>query len=550
MNVQQGPQVSDLVGIVRRRGKMMAIVAGVTILLVYWLAMALPNQYRSYAVILVEPQTVDDTLIRAGIRESDLKERLGIMTSEILSRSRLSRLIDTLDLYPVQSQYMLRQEVIDLMRAHVIVEPVLSELEADQRNRRELEFNTFKITFLDESAEVAALVAQSIANDFLDANIKDRVEVSQQSLDFMQDSIRSLSIRIVDVEAAIKKVKEENFGHLPEDLATNQRLLQVILGQLRDASRSLDLARSDEAFWKNQVIAAVSMSAPNDSASPAYRMKILQTELGMMLSRGYTQKHPDVLQVRHELQLLRGRMEAGAESDEEPMSFTVQNAKSEQRRAALRAQSGIAEIKRLSAQLVDTQGRIAATPAAAEQLDALARQYDQLSTSFQEFAAKRQQAAVQANLERKQLGEQFRILEPAFPATRPRSPNRVMILILGMMFGIGMGVALGLVVESIDSSVHQSRDLQAATNVPVLASIPAILLEPDRAARTRKIFREAIIAAVFVVFCLSGGAVTYFYVNGFPSIFSSSSGGDDDEETSQAESAEQALLDLDTEVRG
>jgi len=392
---------------------------------------------------------------------------------------------------------------------------------------------------------VAALVAQSIANDFLDANIKDRVEVSQQSLDFMQDSIRSLSIRIVDVEAAIKKVKEENFGHLPEDLATNQRLLQVILGQLRDASRSLDLARSDEAFWKNQVIAAVSMSAPNDSASPAYRMKILQTELGMMLSRGYTQKHPDVLQVRHELQLLRGRMEAGAESDEEPMSFTVQNAKSEQRRAALRAQSGIAEIKRLSAQLVDTQGRIAATPAAAEQLDALARQYDQLST-----CAKSQQAAVQANLERKQLGEQFRILEPAFPATRPRSPNRVMILILGMMFGIGMGVALGLVVESIDSSVHQSRDLQAATNVPVLASIPAILLEPDRAARTRKIFREAIIAAVFVVFCLSGGAVTYFYVNGFPSIFSSSSGGDDDEETSQAESAEQALLDLDTEVRG
>ena len=94
MDLQQGIQLSDLVGMVRRRGRIVVAVAGLTILAMYWLAMALPNQYTSYATILVEPQAIDEKLVSAGVRESDLKERLGIMTSQILSRARLSRLID------------------------------------------------------------------------------------------------------------------------------------------------------------------------------------------------------------------------------------------------------------------------------------------------------------------------------------------------------------------------------------------------------------------------------------------------------------------------
>ena len=516
MDGQQGLQLSDLFGMVRRRGKLMAAVAGVVILTMYWIAMALPNQYSSYATILVEPQTIDKDLVRSGVRESDLKERLGIMTAQILSRARLSRMIDRFDLYPEESKRMQRQEVIDMMRSHVSVEPVMSELEADQRNARDIEFNTFKIWFRSRDPETAALVAQNIANDFLDANIKARVEVSQQSLDFMEDSINSLTQQLVQVEANVKEVKAENAGQLPEDLDTNQRILQTVAGQLREARRALDLAQSDEAFWKNQVIAAVSLTPANDTTSPAFRLKVLENDLGLMRAKGYTDKHPDVTSVKQEIQLLEERMAASPDDENDSDSYAEQNAKSEQRRAALRAQSARGEIERLQAQLQDVQERIAATPAVAERLDALQRQYDHLYASFQDFSSRRQQAAVQANLERKQLGEQFRILESAFPALRPNSPNRLLILTLGMMLGVGLGVALGLVAENADSSVHQAKDLQRVAGLPVLASIPAILLEPDRAQRNRRAIRQGIAAAAVAVFCLIGGALSYFYVNGFP----------------------------------
>ena len=514
MNTQQSPQLPEIGGMLRRRAKLMLSVGGSAFLLMYLIAMALPNQYSSYATILVEPQAVDEGLVSSGVRESDLKERLGIMTAEILSRPRLSRLIDEFDLYPEESERLQRSEVIDLMRSNVVVEPVVSALEAGRRQRNEIDFNSFRIILRSKSAVTAAVVAQSIANDFLEANIDARVNVSQQSLRFMQDSIDELSGRLNEVEQEIKELKNENTGHLPEELASNQEALQLSIGQLRDVQRALDLAMSDEAFWKNQVITAGAMTGLNDQASPVYRRNMVEAELGMMRARGFTDRHPDVVQALQELTLLDDRIDSSEEGEGEvPGSYAEQNAKSEERRSALRVEALTRDVQRLTEQAEEARERLAATPAVAARLEALTREYSHLNASFQDFSARRQQASVQADLERKQLGEQFRILESAFPAPRPSSPNRRLILFLGLVLGAGLAGTVGLLLESLDSAVHDSRSLQAATSVPVLASIPAIMLQPDFVARRRQRTREILVAGGIAVLCLLGGVVSYVYIN-------------------------------------
>ena len=82
----------------------MLAVAGVITLAAYWLAMALPNEYASSSTILVEPQSVAKELVKAGIPESDLNYRLHLMSAQILSRARLSRIIDDLKLYQEESK--------------------------------------------------------------------------------------------------------------------------------------------------------------------------------------------------------------------------------------------------------------------------------------------------------------------------------------------------------------------------------------------------------------------------------------------------------------
>jgi hypothetical protein len=152
----------------------------------------------------------------------------------------------------------------------------------------------------------------------------------------------------------------------------------------------------------------------------------------------------------------------------------------------------------------------------AEQLGALEREYRHLFSNYQEFSNKRLEASVQADLERRQLGEQFRVLEAAFDAPEPVSPNRPLIVALGAIFAIALGAAVGMLIEALDPAVHDTRQLQEMLHLPVLAAIPQIWLEIDRAQARRHRIRAAFATAGVVVFALMGGAANYVWVNGSP----------------------------------
>ena len=68
MNVETGIQI-DLIGTLRRRATLIGVTAGALFLVTYWIAMALPNQYASYSTLLIEPQAVNEMLVRPTNQE-------------------------------------------------------------------------------------------------------------------------------------------------------------------------------------------------------------------------------------------------------------------------------------------------------------------------------------------------------------------------------------------------------------------------------------------------------------------------------------------------
>jgi polysaccharide chain length determinant protein (PEP-CTERM system associated) len=522
MNVEAGLQFFDLRGILRRRGKVMIATGGAVVLGAYWLAMALPNEFESYATVLVEPQAVSPELVKAGVASSDLNERLHLMTAQILSRPRLSRIIDELELYQEESEDMVREEVIDLMRDAVRVEPVLPELERDRSSRlRDAEINQFKIFFHDSDATIAMRVAQRLANDFIEEHISERVKVSQKSLEFIDAELERVSQRMTEVEAKVATIKAENPGRLPEDLAANQRSLDRLSTEISRAQRQFDMARSDEAFWNSQMLAAETLERPNDDASPTRRVQLLELAIAEHQARGFTEKHPDYVKAKQELEVLRQSLalrEADRENEERdlPPNYQQQIAEAERKRASLQAESAQGEIDRLQAQAETFRTLLAETPRVAEQLDALGRQYQSQLDSYHLYIRRQQEASVQADMERRQLGEQFRVLEAAFIAPQPSSPNRLLILVLALFFAAAVAAGTAVMLEVTDASVHDARQIQAIMNLPVLASIPQIWLESDRILRRRKLIRQALASAALVMFVLIGGAANYAWVNGMP----------------------------------
>ena len=464
--------------------------------------------------MLVEPQAVAEDLVKAGVAESDINQRLHLMTAQILARPRLSKIIDDLGLYKDESTYLLREEVIDLMRNDVRVEPVIPELEQRSARTREIAINEFRILYDNYDAIVARDVAQRLANDFIETHINARVQTSQKSLEFVEGELDRLSKRVHEVEAEIAKVKNDNAGTLPEELDASQRRLERVLGDLALAQRTYDEASSDEQFYTSQLASAKVTGNAGDDASPARKLEQLKLDLSGFLSRGFTEKHPDVVRTRDEIARLERDVKTANGS--ESLNPVAQQTEAMARRSALRRAAAQTEIERLSQVADEIQTQLNSTPAVAKQLDALKVEYEHLFNTFQDFAKRNNEAIVQAQLERRQLGEQFRVLESAFKAPEPSAPNRWLILILGVVFALMVGVGVGVLFEALDTSPHDARQLQTRLALPVLATIPAIWLESDRLHQRRARIRTVLATSGVVMFALVGGGVNYLWVNGMP----------------------------------
>jgi uncharacterized protein involved in exopolysaccharide biosynthesis len=363
---------------------------------------------------------------------------------------------------------------------------------------------------------VARDVAQRLANDFIEEHIASRVRVSQKSLEFIEAELQRLAGAIRQVEAQVADLKAANSGRLPEDVMANQRRLERITTELAAARREIAAARSDEAFFHSQSATArelVGRGAVVENNTPESRIQLLELAIGEFESRGLTDKHPDVIRARKELELLRQQVET-AGAGERPTSFAEHSAEAEAQRAQLRRIHAEEEFGRLEVAAQEVQQLLNEAPEVAEQLDALEREYRHLFQSYQDFSARRLEAGVQADLERRQLGEQFRVLEAAFLAPNPSSPNRLVIVAVGILFGLALGAAIGIVLEAADASVHTARQLQLSLDLPVLAAIPQIWLEQDRLRLRRRRIRTAAATLALVVFALAGGAVNYWWVNG------------------------------------
>lgn len=520
MNIDEGLNLGDLSGAVERRWPVAAAVAGAVFLVSIVIAAVLPDQYETYTTILVEPQTISPELVEAQMQGTDLNQRLHLMSMQILSRPRLSRIIDDLRLYPEESKEMTREEVIELMRSQIRVEPVLPELEtvlATQFDitRRDVQINTFRLLFRHDDPKLAAAVANRLANDFIEEHIRERVQVSTDTSEFIEAELARLAVQIQDVEARIAQVKAENPGRLPEDLEANQRLYERTIESLRLAQRQASEAESDEAFYRQQATISPEHNTRYDPTDPGRRVDALQLQLAEFMSRGYTEKHPDVVAIKQQLEEVK-RIELSdhkTTEEGETIAPSQQSAEAERRRAALRAASARAEMERLQRQADEVQQRLAETPRVAERLTALQRDYEHLFKSFQDYSAKRLEAGVAANAERRQKGEKLRILESAVAPPAPTSPDRLLIVVVGLLLGIVIGGGSGVLLEATDSSFHTARPLQAALRIPVLAQIPAILMESDKLAQRRRRVIAGVATAGIVTVTLLGAAAGYWVVN-------------------------------------
>jgi uncharacterized protein involved in exopolysaccharide biosynthesis len=132
----------------------------------------------------------------------------------------------------------------------------------------------------------------------------------------------------------------------------------------------------------------------------------------------------------------------------------------------------LAEEQRLRSVQGMYQARIEATPVREAELATLTRDYDTFQANYRGLLQKKEESDISANLEKRQIGEQFKILDPARMPEKPVSPDRPRLYLIAILAAIAVGIGLATAAEYFDRTLRTEADVRAALNLMVLATVP------------------------------------------------------------------------------
>jgi uncharacterized protein involved in exopolysaccharide biosynthesis len=208
----------------------------------------------------------------------------------------------------------------------------------------------------------------------------------------------------------------------------------------------------------------------------------------------YTPDHPEVKRLKRALETLMaqaGTNSSGIAQVANNPQYLMAQTELKGARNTLEGMQQLAAQRR--AKLDQLRARVETTPAAERAVSEILRRKQALQNEYQQTQDKLQSANLAETFESAQGGERFTMLRPPSVPRSPIFPNRLGLILLGLVIGAALtGIAVASA-ESMDQNVRTSRDLLLPDGALLLASIPFIKNKRDR--RRRAIMLTSFAAA-------------------------------------------------------
>ncbi len=483
--------------------------------------------FEAQTLILVQPQEVPQAYVRSIVQRG-IQERLRTITQQVTSRTNLEAIISERGLY--EGRGMLMESKVQTLRKNIRV---------DVGGRGRGGESTFAISFRHGDPELTRDVTNALASNFISENLKIRESHALGTSSFLADELDTVRRRLEEREETLKAYREKHFGAMPEQLQTNLSMLARMQSQIEHLEKSLQDAQNRRLMLQQQIAQQKRMAEQmadfsgnqalfdfdDDSAGfESGQLASLRGQLDELLMR-YTENHPDVRRVKSMIEKLEAQeaqetasleLEDNPLPDLEPpaMDMTPMMPSPEDMfRPQLAQVDG--EIARLRADIVKSkerlevyQTRVEQAPKREQEILSLKRDYENLKSLYDSLLNRKLEAELAVSMEKKQKGEQFRILDPAKRPEIPVEPDMRRILLLTLVLGLGLGGGLGYLREITDTSYKEPKEMINDLGLPVLISLPyRYTAQEERVLKLKKLLKAGGVAVGFVG--LSTGIVLY-----------------------------------------
>jgi polysaccharide chain length determinant protein (PEP-CTERM system associated) len=462
-------------------------------------AFSLPKMYRATTLVLVTPQKVPESFVRPTVT-SRIEDRLQSIRQEIMSRTRLEEVIAEFKLYTEQANPLSLEENIENMRKNILVEIKGKE-------------GYFTISYIGKDPKTVTMVTNKLASLFIEENLKLREQQAQGTTDFLSLELDATRAKLEEQERTVTLFKKQYMAELPEQRDANLKILEqlqlqslkisdnvkaaqdrklIIQKQLSDMKVQMASARPPESS-KEERTATTIQSDLSQPSTPKEKVQSLEGQLNRgrnylnELQSKYTGRHPDIVRAEKYLKDLEEKLgEARAyEANENmkvretvisdsPLVASVQEMESQLVVTELEMRRLKEEDSKIRVRIAQIQARVENTPMREIAMSNLTRDYENTKESYHSLLRKSQEAQQAENLERRQKGEQFKIVDPARIPEKPMQGMVLKILLFGLLLGMGFGLGMAFLREQMDQSFRDAEDLEATMEFKVLANIPRI----------------------------------------------------------------------------
>ena len=463
-----------------------------------------PKVYRAQVVLSIVPQKVPSSYIRSTV-SGDMEAFIHSIWQEITSRTNLERLIKEYNLYPNMVKNVPMETVVERMRRAI-------KVSRPRGGRR----NVFIISFDYTDPQVAAKVVNQIASVFIEENLKLREEQAKTVSAFLDEELRKIEDELRKRELAIQEYKRKYMAELPEQKSS----IIAILDRLQKENETLQMRREMLQDRKVNILQQLkkieqeenklSLEGDIDPYSGSLAMLEKKYEL---LRMKYTEKHPDVIRLKRAIELRKKEMQI--DSGEEGVDDVQENdslAKLKSQLAAIDKEINRINdsIRSINQKIKMYQQRLENIPKREQELKDLTRDYANLMKTYRMLLDKKIQATMAETLEKRQQGEQFRIIDHARVPEVPVSPDVKKILMMGFVLALGAGLGLAFLLEFfLDRRIYDPSVLEGFFDVKVLATIPMVLLPRQK----RLLLLKNLVLVLIALIGLSGNAFLAYKIS-------------------------------------
>lgn len=331
------------------------------------------------------------------------------------------------------------------------------------------------VTFDANDPELAAEVANTVANAYIEAGLEARLSMVQKATSWLTDRLDGLRTKVEESEKALQAYREQQ-GLV--DMAGDSDLASA---QLQSISERLVAARAKVGELESTYAQARNLQSQGATSltslqSPlVVQMKAAEAEAERKiaeLSQRYGPKHPKMIAAQSDLQAARQKLRG-------ELGNVVAGASKELAAARATAAQLQREYDQLKGQVQDVNRKGFRLQALEREVAANRQLYDTFLTRFKE-----------TNVAGDMDSTNARVVDPAVVPTVPVKPQKALMVSIAVILALFAGIGLAFLLEHLDNTMKSGDELEDRLGLPMLGSLPLLRLKKGEQLKPERVFAD------------------------------------------------------------